>query len=659
MKIDVLINFHVIDGQQLVITGSIPELGNWNPELSPKMQYLQDGDWIYSLDLPGESVAFEYKFCLLERGQVRWEKDENRRFSVTLSAKKKIITVSDIEFQALEHPWRGAGVAIPVFSLRSGKSFGIGDFGDLQLLVDWAAETNQKIIQLLPINDTTLTHTWQDSYPYNAISIYALHPLYINLAAMGEIKNAKKRAFYAAKQQELNALPVVDYEAVEALKWAYFKDVFKQETKKQPRSKEAKTFFETNQEWLEPYAEFCCERDKIKVPELYYFVQFHADKQMKAASEYAHNKGIKLKGDVPIGISRESVDAKTEPNYFKMNFQVGAPPDAFAADGQNWGFPAYNWKTLDADGYGWWKDRFCKMADYFDAYRIDHILGFFRIWQIPIRYKDGLNGYFSPALPLTIAEIEHSGLEWHTVKDLFIEDEEQKKKYHPRITAFDLPAFHSLSEHEKQTFTHLHHDYFYFRHNEFWKHEALKKLTPLVNATSMLACGEDLGMIPQSVPEVMKKLQILSLEIERMPKSWDYEFTNLPNIPYLSVCTTSTHDMTTLRAWWMEDREKTQRYYNNVLRKEGGAPEECTSEIAEQIIRNHAHSPAMLAIFPLQDWLAMDEKLRHPDTDAERINIPANPRHYWRYRMHLSLEELLQAKELNTKINEIIEQAGR
>ncbi|GHV21790.1 4-alpha-glucanotransferase [Clostridia bacterium] len=667
MKIRFNINFHTVWGQTLYITGSIPELGNWNIAAAKKMRTAGNGDWIYELDLPDtDSRSIEYKFCLISpetpwhpQSTVRWEAGNNRIITPNELKNNTTLPFSHVEFQDETPRWKGAGTAIPVFSLRTQNSFGIGDFADLHRMIDWVKANRQKIIQILPINDTTLTHTWVDSYPYNAISIYALHPLYVSLDAMGILKDSERNAFYRTKQQELNRLPAVDYEEVDRLKWDFFREIFQQEGEKVLTSQAFTVFFEENKEWLIPYADYSCQRDNYPAPGLYYYIQFQAHQQLKEVRNYARRHGIILKGDIPIGISRESVEALTEPGYFNMNFQAGAPPDDFSVTGQNWGFPTYNWNTMEADNYHWWKKRFRKMADYFDAYRIDHILGFFRIWQIPIRYKDGLNGYFSPALPLSMAEIEHSGLEWQKVKELFIEDEEQTGKYHPRITAFDFSAFQVLDEHEKQAFSRLHHDYFYFRHNEFWKQEALKHLTPLVNATDMLVCGEDLGMIPHTVPEVMHQLQILSLEIERMPKSPDREFTDLNNIPYLSVCTTSTHDMTTIRGWWKEDKEKTQRYYNEVLKREGAAPADCTPEISETIIRNHLNAPSMLTIIPLQDWLAMDAQLRTLNPDAERINIPAHSRHYWRYRMHLTIEELLQAEELNAKIRNLLELTGR
>ena len=175
----------------------------------------------------------------------------------------------------------------------------------------------------------------------------------------------------------------------------------------------------------------------------------------------------------------------------------------------------------------------------------------------------------------------------------------------------------------------------------------------------MLICGEDLGMIPATVHEVMDDLQILSLELEQMSKNENVEFSDLSHLPYHSVCTTSTHDMNPLRTWWTENKEKTQRYYNNILRRVGIAPDECTAEIAEQIIYNHLQSSSMLTIIPLQDWFAMDDTIKRADANSERINNPANPNHYWRYRMHISLETLLQSTSFNGKIQNMIIESSR
>ena len=242
---------------------------------------------------------------------------------------------------------------------------------------------------------------------------------------------------------------------------------------------------------------------------------------------------------------------------------------------------------------------------------------------------------------------------------LFIKDPYLPKGYHPRILADRSYVYRELSDENRYAFDRLYHHFFYERHNEFWKETALSRLQPLLASTEMLVCGEDLGMIPATVHEVMEYLQILSLELERLPKSMGNEFTDLSKPPYLAVCTTSTHDMNPIRAWWKEDREKTQRYYNNRLHRNGTAPNDCSAEIAEQIINNHLHASSMLTVIPLQDWFATDDRIKQPDADTERINEPANPHHYWRYRMHITLETLLQSTGFNEKISAMITESGR
>jgi 4-alpha-glucanotransferase len=323
------------------------------------------------------------------------------------------------------------------------------------------------------------------------------------------------------------------------------------------------------------------------------------------------------------------------------------------------------------DDFAWWKSRLAKMSEYFDAFRIDHILGFFRIWEIPCTTKSGLLGHFNPAMPLTTEEIAHWGITFHHERHatpytpgddtdvLFVEDPYQPGTYHPRINGFDTESFKALPENERKAFYALHDHFFYHRHNDFWYREAMKKLPALIDATDMLVCGEDLGMIPACVPTVMNELRILSLEIQRMPKAFGCTFDNPAHYPYYSVCTTSTHDMSGIRGWWEEDPTLTQRYWSEMLHQRGKAPQECEAWICEAIVRQHLDSPAMLTILPLQDWMAMDEHLRYPDPTFERINVPANSNHYWRYRMHLTLEELLEAEDLNRLVGRLVKQSGR
>ncbi|HPR33965.1 MAG TPA: 4-alpha-glucanotransferase, partial [Prolixibacteraceae bacterium] len=645
--------------------------------------------------------------------------------------KASLLIRNDEKFRYPSSNWKGAGVAVPVFSLRSQQSFGTGEFNDLRLLADWAAKTGLKVIQILPINETVATHSWLDSYPYKAISVFALHPMYLNLEQLGKLNDEKQNDEFELARDILNAKTWVDYVQVTQIKSRYYKLIFDQEWKNLKKTKAYRDFFNENREWLEPYAAFCFLRDRFKTsnfrqwgewsvynpdkildlvnPRLkhhehiavHYFIQFHLHKQLSEAIEYGHQKGVAFKGDIPIGISPNSIEAWTQPTLFNLNGQAGAPPDDFAVLGQNWGFPTYNWDVMARNGFLWWKKRLHALSQYFDAYRIDHILGFFRIWEIPRHAQHGLLGYFKPGLPLSSDEIQEWGI-WfdperflkpyireHFLHEFFGEYTDEVKKlylveqennrftlcdafvtqqkiyghftpkeeaeqnlsekdvmirdglialldevlfirdpyaahpaYHPRISMHYSFTYRELDGETKNRLNALYIDFFYKRHEHFWKEEAYRKLPAILEASNMLVCGEDLGMVPDCVPEVMKNLNILSLEIQRMPKNPDIEFGHPADAPYLSVCTTSTHDMSTIRRWWEENKEKTQRFYHTILGHNDMAPNYAEPWICREIIQHHLYSPAMLTIFPIQDLLAMDGDLRWNQTDMERINVP-------------------------------------
>ena len=600
--------------------------------------------------------------------------------------------------------FRVAGTLIPVFSLRTRRSFGVGDFGDLRMMVDWVATTGQRLLQILPINDTTSSHTWADSYPYSCISVFALHPQYVELGALPPLKKETDRRRFDKMRQELNALSQIDYERVNAAKLEYLRLIFEQEGKQTLASADFKTFFAENEQWLVPYAQYChlrdtygtgdfsawpdhhrwneAERKALSSPRnkaykdvaFHYFVQFILAQQLRGVHAYARSRSVILKGDIPIGVARHGCDVWQEPRYFNLNGQAGAPPDDFAEDGQNWGFPTYNWDEMLRDGCLWWERRFRNMAHYFDAYRIDHVLGFFRIWEIPMPVKSGLLGQFSPSLALSRDEIINAGISDETLKAtvapiikstdvstdvLFLRDHKNPEVYHPRISAQKTEAYQHLSNNEQRAFDALYDDYFYHRNNQFWYEEAMQKLPKLVKATRMLCCAEDLGMVPACVQWVMNELGILSLELESMPKEPWVRFGHVENNPRRSVATISSHDTPTLRMWWDEDYERTQDYFNNILHREGPAPHPLPGWLAQDIIQRHLDCPSMLCVIALQDWLATDEHLRLKDAGAERINIPANPRHYWRYRMHLNIEDLKHDKQFTEGIREMVVRGNR
>ena len=670
--------------ERLAISGAGEALGNWETRRALKMTEHESNEWVVSLDADKLPITFEFKFIALDEAGLTplWENGANRTISLPQVELGEVIVYELTQANFPIYPWKAAGTVIPIFSLRSEGSFGVGDFGDLKLMIDWCDKTKQRILQVLPITDTNMTHTWQDSYPYNSISIYALHPQYTDFRQLPPIKDEAKRQAFEALRQELNALPQIDYERMFTAKMDYLREIFAQEWTAVQRRESYKKFFEQNKEWLVPYAAFCYFRDLYgtatfsewpkdatlqstqkstfkgkKELQFWYFVQYNLDAQMREAHAHARAHRVILKGDIPIGISRDGVEAWVEPKYFNLNGQAGAPPDAFSADGQNWGFPTYNWDEMLKDGCSWWVHRFRKMAEYFDAYRIDHVLGFFRIWEIPVPHKSGLMGQFSPALGLSREEIEAYGVAFND--GLFLVDHKRDDRWHPRIAVQYQEAYQQLSEEQKYNFNQLYNDYFYRRNNQFWYTEAMKKMPKLVQATRMLVCAEDLGMVPDCVPWVMNELRILSLEIQSMPKDPTTRFGKLSHNPYRSVDTISTHDMATLRQWWDEDEERSQTYFNTTLRRGGAAPRPLPGWLAKDIVSRHLTSPSMLCLVSFQDWMSIDEKLRLPDENAERINIPANPRHYWRYRMHLTIEQLMKADELNNEIITLILQSGR
>lgn len=748
------------DGKRWAVVGNTPEWGAWQIKKARILQRSGTYEWNLPLQKSDFEAGVHYKYVLidpLDPDFAIWEEGNDRELLPT-AIPSTASAIRQDEAPAISLPqWKGVGCVIPVFSLRSEGSFGIGDFGDLRFFVRWAADTGLQAVQLLPINDTTRSFTWRDSYPYNGISVFALHPIYLDPR---EWKHSRAFAHHQSAAQTLNLLDEVDYEEVLKLKMYFARDLFQELGGTVLRSADYKNFVSDHEEWLLPYARFCANRDRyrtanfrhwpveaqhgknedealIESQTFYKFLQFLLDRQMRAVHEEARQLGIILKGDIPIGICPDSVPAWIDNRLFHFDGQAGAPPDAFAVHGQNWGFPTYNWDEMAKDGYRWWQRRLLHMERYFDAYRIDHVLGFFRIWEIPSYQVDGLLGRFRPALPYTLDEIRQFGFtkdvqryvvpslsaeafhEWQAeiggtllaqvmeqasdgryefregfrtqrelqariadpaicrklmdiaTEVLFLADADEAGRYHPRVGAQTTRCFHELSPANQAAFNHLHDHFFYTRHNQFWADEAMKKIPAVTHSadtlhptlrlyplqgSGMLACAEDLGMVPASVKGVLERLQILSLEIQRMPKEYGYRFADLSHNPYLSVATIATHDMPPLRLWWQENREQTQAFWREALGHKGEAPQEATPEVCEEIVRRHIESPSMLCLLALQDLLAISPTLRSKHPEREQINVPANPDQYWRYRMHLTLEQLVLSTAFNEKLRNLIVQ---
>ncbi|MBW8361525.1 MAG: 4-alpha-glucanotransferase [Kaistella sp.] len=745
---------------KIVILGNCTALGNWEYLKSMPMSQTDFGIWETAVEI-SENRMIQYKYGMMDSatGEIFDIENGDNRWALPNPEKNILQIKADhfFKFKSFEM-YHAAGVAVPVFALRTKNGFGVGEFLDLTNLAEWAAETNLSVLQILPVNDTTANYTWTDSYPYAAISVYALHPQYLNIENLEYSLPRDLVEEFQTEKASLNALSLIDYEKMMSGKWKFIRKIF--ETHRDPilKDRSFRKFVKENEEWLLPYSAFCVLRDKYKTPDfnlwkthkkyiagkisvlcnpanndykkvmLHSWVQYQLHLQLKEAVEYTHHLGISIKGDLPIGIYRYSVEAWTEPGLFGMDFQAGAPPDQFSGLGQNWEFPVYNWEAMKKDGYHWWKNRFKALEQYFDAMRIDHILGFFRIWRIPRSATQGVLGYFSPAVPVKIEEFydrkipfsferyckpyindeilhNYFGDESDAVRNhfmnnydgtysfkeefdsqrklaqffeknrstwpqenllalsanvLFLQEETKSGElvYHPRINIAETESYKFLTDEEKNKIYDLYIDYFFKRQNTLWYNEAMEKLPVILNSTNMLICGEDLGMVPEVVPQVMDRLGITALKVQRMP-SENISWHRPENSGYMNVVTVSSHDSSTLRQWWHEDRTLIQKYFSEQLGQWGTAPHDLHPAIAKIIMTQHLYSDAMLAIFPLQEFFATDEELTCPDMDEERINEPQVFPHYWRYRMHVSLEELLDRKEFNEKIAGWVEDSNR
>ncbi len=747
------------------ITGSGKMFNNW--DVKKLVPLKAAGNW-YSIkiNLSKEDFPIRYKYGIYNTRTKTFifESGDDR---VLHQHTGKSTTILHDGFIHLHRTWKGSGIAIPVFSLRSTKGFGTGEFNDIMPLVDWAKHAGIKMLQFLPINDTTATHTSKDSYPYSAISAFALHPLYINIDSVAGGKHASLIKSLNKKKKSLDLLTDLDYEGVMKFKLSTLKEIFHAEKEFFLTDINYFNYFDLNREWLVPYSAYCFLRDKYNTADFtkwemnktynedaiqklaspsqphydeicfHYFIQYHLHLQLKEANDYAHKNGIVLKGDIPIGVSPNSCDVWIDPSLYNINEQAGAPPDDFAVKGQNWGFPTYNWKKMQQDDYAWWRKRFTQMENYCDAFRIDHILGFFRIWSIPAHAVEGILGRFVPAIPLHITEFhkkliwfdhtryckpfinenilqQHFGKNINKIKKVFLDekgegmyklkeifntqkkvekyleefseeydlkikeglfdlisnvilieeegshsDSYREQQFHFRISMHQTSSFQHLDPYTQGQLSELYIDYFFKRQDELWRKEAMNKLPALKRSTDMLICGEDLGMVPHCVPGVMHKVGILGLEIQRMPKVAATEFFHPDAASYLSVVTPSTHDMSTIREWWEENMERTQTFYNYTLGHYGKAPDFCEPWISKEIILQHLYSPAMWSIFQMQDLLGMSEKLRRKNPKEERINQPADPNHFWKYRMHITLEELIKHKDFSKELKTLITQSGR
>ena len=636
------------------------------------------------------------------------------------------------------------GVAIPVFSLRSSESVGIGEFLDLVPFAEWSRSVGMDLIQILPVNDTG-----EESSPYSARSAFALNPAYIRLQEVEGAKTVLGKSL-ADQQQYWANFDKVPYTDVVRYKRHSLRQIFDSRADKISSDKKLQQWIEANP-WVKPYAVYCmlkAEHQEAswrdwknhtdptakKIDSLWSkhsadclfqaWMQYVAELQFRKAIKSLDAMGVRLKGDIPILINEDSADVWGDRSYFDLDNRAGAPPDMFSYSGQNWGFPTYKWDVLAKADYRWWRDRLAQAAKFYHAYRIDHVLGFFRIWSVPANEVTGILGRFNPAHPISLEALQREGFqpstldyltrpnfgreqitEWFGIDAeraiaLYFEplesgsgrfllkkaycseqvivrlDEPQSfkdallKTYWNRVFIpasdgrhfwpywywYNAPVLFTLPPHEQDKLRAV------IRENEesqegLWYANGLQLLRIMAEETDMLVCAEDLGVVPNCVPEVLSELKILSLRIERWTRDWKSEgqpYIAAGKYPRLSVCTTSCHDSSSLRGLWNEQGFDRDFYWSSIGQK-GNAPAEADPETVRLVFQHLFGSNSLLAIPPLQDLLALGKRFVPADPEAERINIPGTVGpHNWAWRMPCTIETLASDKELAESIAELV-----
>ena len=662
------------------------------------------------------------------------------------------------------------GIVVPISALYTKDCPSCGDFLALKDLADFCKKAGFSIVQLLPVNDTGT-----QSSPYSGLSAFALHPLFIRINALPEFAAAMKgnKAFataYKAFEKEFGYKKRFDYDAVLGEKTKLLHLLFnyiekknsKDEAEANKLNKELAKFVRSNQ-WIIPYAVFKnikdenmqaswkswdesiqkLSYDQIKLKwqnkakksshDFFVWCQLRASEQFKEGAESLRAKKIILKGDIPILMNEDSVDCWTYPEFFRQELRAGSPPDGGNPMGQNWGFPTYDWDRLEADEFTWWKDRIKTSAQYYDAFRIDHILGFFRIWASKENETTAYLGHTIPYADFTRKTLNELGFDddrikwisephiptgtiesitwnhdeatavlekvcdrvkteelWTFKKEIdgdkeiyamnFFEDEGKnnavknalaekwrdrsliqiKKDRFIKVYAFEnSTAWKTLSGEEQEKLRKLFEE-IEVKENKLWEKQATPPLSAIVHASDMIPCAEDLGVNLPVMPEVLKKLDILSLKVIRWTRQWDkpgQPYIPFTDYPELSVATTSVHDSSTLRQWWNQEKDSVWAFINSVeCENKPDGNSAFTPEIAEFILRSLASCKSALLINPLQDYLFLEHSFYLENEDDERINIPGSVNTFnWTYRIPVTIEEMSGNKGLLNKIKTIVE----
>jgi 4-alpha-glucanotransferase len=644
---------------------------------------------------------------------------------------------------------RLSGIAVPLSALRTEYSPGCGEFPDLGRLGDLASAWGFNLIQILPVNDSGF-----QSSPYFALSAFALNPIYIRIGDVPELSvegQPELRVEAEALVRRFAGSARVPYEALLREKLALLRKAWLRASEG-PGGRALLAALDAwieGNPWSKSYAAFVALKamngelpwwewprfreptvaeieglwgDKALARELRFWawLQMRASEQFLAASMALAERGIALMGDIPILMNADSADVWSRRSCFRLESLAGAPPDMYSSLGQNWGFPIYDWEALERDGFGFWKERLAEADKYYSCFRIDHVLGFFRIWSLSERESTGALGRFVPDVPIRLAELGQLGFSPERIRwlsrphipagrliqaageaaakgaasaalarigeeDLFLfkdsiqgeRDIEALPSLSPAARDSLLAAWRdralfeyepgvfvptwsyrlascwpTLSEGEKGQLESL------FARNRaaaeaLWAKAGKRLLGVLSGAVPMLPCAEDLGSVPDCVPQVLKELGILGLRVLRWTRKWDeggQPYISIGDYPELSVASPSVHDSSSIRGWWQSeaDREGTWRFASASLGRDlGPCPDSLGADQVGLVLELVARSSSRFAVYPIQDIIAMSDKLRPADPADERINVPGTVgNENWTYRVPAGIDELLAEKKL-------------
>lgn len=572
-----------------------------------------------------------------------------------------------------------AGVSIPLSSIVTQHSLDCGDIYSLQVLSKWTRSCGLSIIQILPLNDSGFGKS-----PYSSISAYAMDPLYISLYLLDLDKESKK--IERGLKFDLNStrqkkLAILKKHFLSIFN-SHLTNQIKEFTKQYPFFRTYSCFkilYEKNYgklwtEWQFGSVHSIQIEDQIETENQteYFFqawIQMILCKQLRETKSVLEQDGIFLMGDMPILTSINSADVWSKRHLFNRNLSAGAPPDQFSYDGQNWGFPVIEWTMMKKENYSWWRERVQYLEKFFDLYRIDHVLGMYRIWSVPLNAKSARYGYFYPQKGLSKEDFLSVKLE----PDEFVQKEILYEfAFNQYVFCWDfasLPNFMSLDEDIKNQLITLSAKNSSFDES-IWKENGETILNFLSKESKMLACAEDLGAVPDFIKDSIKQNEIIGLDIIRWTRNYHSEKANFilaEDYRRLSVASLSVHDTSVALAWWNEIDSNTKEQFLELI----GLKEEESKDkvkLLEKMMEFALSVNSIFSIHLLHDYLFdpqynqyKDRKLCILDNPEEhRINTPGTQEEFnWDYRFPFVLEELLDNEKLCARIKKMIKQNSR